>query len=138
DFHHPRRRVQFSDLLARDPLELWLLGALGVILLAALVRGVRKWHRLRSRHDPLLVYPEDMLRNPMAPGPHGGLAWAAPGDVDEDEDRPFRAAPLPPVSEPIREAPHPTAPVVHPLAAAPPPLVQPRPATAPRPWPARP
>ena len=126
-----------SDLLARDPLELWLLAALGVMLLAAFARGVWKWTRLRSRNDPLLVYPEDMLRSPMAPGPHGGLAWAAPGaDLDEDDDRPFRPAPIPTASEPIRETP-PLAPAAS-SASSVGPAVQPRPATAPRPWSARP
>lgn len=129
--------MQFSDLLARDPLELWLLAALGVILLAALGRGV--WKRLRSRNGPLLVYPEDMLRSPMAPGPHGGLAWAPPGaDLDAEDDRPFRAAPLPAASEPARNALPSGAPAPNPVVPPVAPAVQPRPATAPRPWPARP
>lgn len=130
--------MQISDLFGRDPLQLWLLAALAVILLAALGRALWKWRRMRSRNDPLLVYPEDMLRNPMAPGPHGGLAWAPPGaDVDDADDRPFRSAPLPEVSETATAGSTQRAMPSAPAAASH--AVQPRPAASPpRPWPARP
>lgn len=133
--------MPFSDLLGRDPLQFWLLAALTVTLLGALGRSVWKWRRMRSRNDPLLVYPEDMLRNPMAPGPHGGLAWAPPGsDLDSDDDRPFRAAPLPEAADsvtvlPAQRLPAPPAPAVAPGITQ---TAQPRPAVVQRPWPSRP
>lgn len=113
--------MAFADVFGRDPLELWLLAGLAIMMLAALARMAWRRRLLRARGgdtDPLLVFPEDTVRRPMTPAPIGGLAWAPSADeVDEDEIT-YRAssritpAPAPHSQPAIRPAlPHASAPV---------------------------
>lgn len=102
--------MPFADILGRDPLELWLLAGLAVVMLAALARTAWRKRLLRARSgevDPFLVFPEDTVRRPMTPAPIGGLAWAPPASEMDDDEEPYRPAPrraAPPPAVPTTSA----------------------------------
>lgn len=109
--------LAFIDLFGRDPLELWLLGGLTVVLLGVLARAL--WNRRAMRAqaaeiDPYLVFS----REAVAASHLGGLAWAPPvADPDEDHEsfqptsrvEPFRRVPT--ESAPMQPAPMQPAPM---------------------------
>lgn len=142
--------MAFADVLGRDPLELWLLAGLAILMLAALARTAWRRRFLRGRGgdaDPLLVFPEDTVRRPMTPAPIGGLAWAPPADEMDEDEVTYRATssvappspgyPQPSIRPAMPRAPAPAAamPAVRtaaaPAAAYPSPMPQ-------RPWSSRP
>lgn len=80
--------VAFADVFGRDPLELWLLGGLAVVILAALARTAFQRRALRGHtrdSDPLLVFPEDVMRRPVTPAPMEDLA-REPEDSEGSSD----------------------------------------------------
>lgn len=103
--------VAYAEVLGRDPLELWLLGGLAVVMLAAFARSAWVKRSIRAQSgeiDPFLVFPENSVHRPMTPSPLYGLAWAPPSTdeeadeeaargIEEIEERPpAPAPPLPP------------------------------------------
>lgn len=122
----PKHSVAFADVLGLDPLELWLLAGLAVVMLAALGRMAWRKHSLRAEEiDPFLVFPESAVRRPMQPSPLGGLAWAPPA-ADADDDEPYRPAEARPMAPPVPARP----------ARPAPPLPRPRPSWSAKPSPA--